>query len=71
MSPARTTATGYVGHVWAGVPALSGEHSRAACSRCRGIRRTRHDGVTYRVEFSRDGVTWGDRFECVTAGSAT
>lgn len=71
MSPARTTSTGYVGHVWAGVPALPGEHSRAVCSRCRGIRRARHDGTTYVVEFSRDGATWGERFACVTTGSAT
>ena len=69
MSPARTTATGYVGHVWRHVTAPVGEVSRAVCDRCKGSRRIARIGDP--VEFSRDGVTWGDRFECVTAGSAT
>lgn len=75
MSPARTTATGYVGHVWAGVPALPGEHSRAVCSRCRGVRRARPSettgGPAHVVEFSRDGIVWGDRFACVRESEKT
>ena len=68
MSPARTTATGYVGHVWAGVTAPVGEAARAVCTRCKGARRVR--GVGLGVEFSRDGVTWGDRFPCVAQKGA-
>ena len=75
MSPARTTSTGYVGHVWAGVPALAGEHSRAVCSRCRGVRRARPSesstGPAHVVEFSRDGIAWGDRFACVMESEKT
>lgn len=62
MSPARTTATGYVGHVWVGVRALDGEADRSVCSRCHGVRRVVSIGAA--VSYSRDGVTWGERFAC-------
>jgi hypothetical protein len=65
VSPARTTV---VGHVWAGVTAPVGEVARAVCTRCKGARRVR--GVGLGVEFSRDGVTWGDRFPCVAQKGA-
>lgn len=68
MSPARATVTGYVGHVWEHVTAPDGEVCRASCTRCKGARRVR--GVGLGVEFSRDGITWGDRFPCVAQKGA-
>lgn len=62
MSPARTTATGYVGHVWVGVTAPAGEPDRAVCTRCKAARRVQRIGAP--VEYSRDGIEWGARFAC-------
>lgn len=62
MKPSLTTTTGYVGHVWSHVTAPVGEASRAVCTRCRGSRRV--VSAASGVEFSRDGVTWGERFAC-------
>jgi len=71
VSAARTTTTGYVGHVWAGVPALAGEHSRAVCNRCQGVRHARPVVGGHIVEFSRDGIVWGEHFACAGSPAQT
>ncbi len=54
--------TGRIGHSWRSTTAPAEELSRAVCDRCKAARRITRESM--RIEFSRDGVTWGDHVAC-------